>query len=115
MERVCRECGAPLTGRSDKKFCSSDCRTSWHNRNYSDMLRKAAAVNRVLMRNRKLISAVYEKGIRNISINDIRMAGFDRRYFTSVEKPPLRPSVYHCYEFSYVLRRGRILRLSKAT
>ena len=115
MERICRECGAPLTGRSDKKFCSSECRTSWHNRHYSDMLRRAAAVNRTLMRNRKLLSGVYERGIRRISMTDSSLAGFDSRYFTSVERPLLRTAVYHCYEFSYELRRGRICRLAKAT
>ena len=115
MERLCRECGTPFTGRSDKKFCSDGCRTSWHNRRYSQMLSRAAAVNRALMRNRRLLEAFYEMGIRSISVDDIRMAGFDRHYYTSVEKPPLRPAVYHCYEFSYVLRRGLLCRIAKTT
>lgn len=115
MERICRECGAPLTGRSDKKFCSDSCRTSYHNRRYCAMLSKAAAVNRTLMRNRKILEAVYDKGIKRISLTDNSLAGFDKRYFTSVETPLLRAAVYHCYEFSYVLRKGRLCRLAKAT
>jgi len=79
------------------------------------MLRKAAAVNRTLMRNRKLLSVIYDRGIRRISMADSSLAGFDSRYFTSVERPLLRSAVYHCYEFSYVLRRGRICRLAKST
>jgi hypothetical protein len=115
MDRICRECGAPLTGRSDKKFCSDGCRTSWHNRRYCEMLGKAAAVNRILMRNRRLLEAVYNKGIRRIGLTDRSMAGFDIRYYTSVNKPPLRAMVYHCYEFSYVLSCGRLCRLTKTT
>ena len=79
------------------------------------MLSKAAAVNRTLMRNRKILEAVYDKGIRRISLTDNSLAGFDKRYFTSVETPLLRAAVYHCYEYSYVLRKGRLCRLAKAT
>ena len=79
------------------------------------MLSKAAAVNRTLMRNRKILEAVYDKGIRRISLIDSSLAGFDRRYFTAVDRPLLGAAVYHCYEFSYVLSRGRLCRLSKAT
>ena len=104
-----------MTGRSDKKFCSDSCRTSYHNRRYCAMLSKAAAVNRTLMRNRKILEAVYDKGIRRISLTDNSLAGFDKRYFTSVETPLLRAAVYHCYEYSYVLRKGRLCRLAKAT
>lgn len=31
MERVCLNCGTPLFGRSDKKFCSHNCRSYYNN------------------------------------------------------------------------------------
>lgn len=30
VERPCEQCGAPMTGRSDRRFCSSRCRVAAH-------------------------------------------------------------------------------------
>ena len=108
MERVCRECGAPLAGRSDKRFCCDDCRTAYHNRRYREADAVAVRVNRILRLNRRILTALHSAGIQCISLSDSRMGGFDRHYFTAMEKAPLRRAVYHCYEYSFIIRRGRL-------
>lgn len=115
MERFCRECSAPLAGRSDKHFCSDSCRTAYHNRRYRKEERDTGAVNVVLRRNRRILSAVYKSGLNHIKLTDSRMKGYDRNYFTSVRRRLLRPAVYHCYEYSYTIRGGSIVNLAKTT
>ena len=112
MDRFCRECGAPITGRRDKRFCSDACRTSWHNHMYYKR-DPTTAVNRVLARNRRILEAVCAAGVRSVSFSDRRMAGYDRRYFTSVERYPLRFARYRVYEYSFSILAGRICRLTK--
>ena len=113
MERFCRECGAPLTGRKDKQFCNDDCRTAWHNRNYYNRLRPMAEVNRKLRLNRAALERVYSLGLRSISLSDGRLAGYDKSVFTSADRPLLGPVVYHLYEFSFRIRGNKICRLVK--
>ncbi|MBP5506169.1 MAG: hypothetical protein J6X89_08760 [Bacteroidales bacterium] len=113
MERLCRECAAPLAGRSDKQFCCDACRTAWHNRRYRQEQMDLTSVNKVLRHNRKLLARVFKAGLSTIRLSDSRMRGYDIRFFTQVEHHLLRPAQYHCYEFSYVIVLGRICRIEK--
>ena len=108
MERRCRECGAPMSGRSDKRFCCDDCRTAFHNRRYHEAAGHVARINRILRLNRRILAALQAAGIRSIPLSDNRMRGYDRRYFTAMEKAPMRRAVYHCYEYSFIIRSGRL-------
>lgn len=113
MERKCRECGAPVSGRSDKRFCSDDCRTAFHNRRYRIAAKPMAPVNRILRRNRTLLEKVYAAGKRSVPLADIRLKGYDSRYATAVEHHIWRPRRYHCYEYSFTIRNGILTDLTK--
>ena len=113
MERFCRECGAPLSGRSDKKFCSDACRTAFHNRQYYIEKRPTQAINRILRQNRWLLERVYLSGRRKVSLDELQRIGYDMRFATRVERSALGASRYHCYEYSYSIRHGAIIRLEK--
>ena len=39
----CMECGKPLSGRTDKKFCCGKCRNRFNNRRYGYSGKKEAA------------------------------------------------------------------------
>lgn len=69
--------------------------------------------NRILRRNRRILSGIFAAGISKISLTDRRVKGFDTSCFTAVKRHLLRREEYYCYEFSYVLAGGRICRLSK--
>ena len=113
MERLCRECATPLAGRSDKQFCSDACRTAYHNRRYRQESGYITQTNKVLRRNRRILSIVFASGIKTIRLSDRRLSGFDKSLYTAVRKHLLRRAEYFCYEFSYILSGGRICRLTK--
>lgn len=113
MERFCRECGEPLSGRSDKQFCCPECRTAYHNRGYTSDNIATNAVNRILRYNRRLLAQLYRAGVRNLSLADERLMGYNLHYYTSVDRHLLRPAKYHCYEFSYCIVRGRMRGIKK--
>lgn len=72
-----------------------------------------AAVNRVLARNRRILEAVCAAGVHSVSFSDRRMAGYDRRYFTSMKRSPLRLARYRVYEYSFSVLAGRIFHLTR--
>lgn len=113
MENLCRECAAPLTGRSDKQFCSDACRTAYHNRRYREQGNDTLRINRILSANRRILASLYEAGVRDISLSDNRLSGFDSRYCTAVRRCPLRRTSYRCYEFGYLIAGGRICRITR--
>lgn len=115
MGKVCRECAAPLAGRSDKQFCSDACRTAYHNRKYREQWHDTARINRILRANRRILALLCETGVREISLADDRLKGFDFRYCTAVKRYPLRRTAYRCYEFGYLIAGGRICRITRYT
>lgn len=54
-EKTCKFCNKALIGRADKKFCDSECRSSYYNalnRNANNFMRK---INRTLSKNRRIL------------------------------------------------------------
>ena len=62
MEKKCPECGAPIKGRIDKKFCSDLCRNAYNNKQNSDTTNYMRTVNNILRKNRRLLQEKVEKG-----------------------------------------------------
>ena len=59
-EKTCRDCGEPLNGRADKKFCDDNCRNNYNNQqkakgSYSSYVRN---INNTLLKNRKILESV---------------------------------------------------------
>src|SRR5690554_4460190 len=60
--KTCTYCGKPLMGRADKKFCDSDCRSSYYNelnRHTNNLMRQ---VNRTLSKNRRILKGLNPDG-----------------------------------------------------
>lgn len=113
MENLCRECAAPLTGRSDKQFCSDACRTAYHNRRYRELWHDTVLINRILRENRRILASLFEEGVRDINLSDYRLKGFDSRYCTAVKRYLLGRTAYRCYEYGYSISGGRICRITR--
>jgi len=56
------KCGKSLTGRSDKKFCSAECRVHFYNRHKRKNDRVIAAANRQIRKNRTILKALCPDG-----------------------------------------------------
>jgi hypothetical protein len=54
-QKVCLECGKPLMGRIDKKFCNTRCRNDYNNAHYGQTTNYIRKVNRILKRNRQIL------------------------------------------------------------
>lgn len=101
-KRTCPECGDPVYGRTDKKFCSDQCRNSYNNKNtgYSNgYIRK---INAVLKKNRRILSELNPNGKTKTHLNKLQAKGFDFNYYTNTYTTKAGTTYYFCYEHGYL-------------
>jgi hypothetical protein len=103
MKRTCLECGEPFKGRSDKKFCSDQCRTTYYNRENSDSTNYMRNVNRILRKNRKILADLNPSGKTTIQKIKLQEQGFNFNFFTNVYRTKTEKTYYFCYEQGYLV------------
>ncbi|HKI87593.1 MAG TPA: hypothetical protein VKA38_01110, partial [Draconibacterium sp.] len=54
-ERKCLECGEPLRGRADQKFCNDLCRNAYNNKKLGASNKYMRKINRILKTNRMVL------------------------------------------------------------
>ena len=102
MKKKCIECGEPFEGRSDKKFCSDQCRTSYYNRQNADSTNYMRSVNRILRKNRKILAELNPQGKSKVQKTRLLDKGFSFNYFTNVYNTKNGNTYYFCYEHGYL-------------
>lgn len=109
----CLECGDEISyGRSDKKFCSDECRNRHHNtyhrscRNYK---RKVAAI---LDKNYEILENLVNSGVKAVWVSEIIAMGYNPAYVTSYKKHGRR-SMCHCYDICYIATDNRMTSIAK--
>lgn len=100
--KPCMECGDPVRGRSDKKFCSDQCRVAHHNRLNCDETKYVRHVTHTLRRNRRILIHLNRQGKTRVSREKLAFNGFDFNYFTDTYTTKDGAMYYYCYEQGYL-------------
>lgn len=102
-KRVCLECGEALLGRTDKKFCSDQCRNAYNNRLNSDSNNTVRNINNILRKNRRILAETLANNLKiKISKERLLTEGFNTNYFTNIYKTQKGTIYYFCYEYGYL-------------
>lgn len=107
MERVetkCQICGKAVSGRSDKKYCSDQCRAQVNNlKKRADPGEKLMLeMNRALRRNRSVLKGLSPMGKTTTRRDYLQVQGFDFRYYTH-QYQARNGNVYRfCYDYGYL-------------
>ncbi len=101
MERVCLDCGARLLGRSDKKFCSDQCRNNYNNRLNRDQNNYVRNVHAQLRRNRKVLSDLFEDGHHRIHRDALFALGYNFTFFTHLVETSEGQRWSYCFEYGF--------------
>lgn len=79
---ICAECGLEFHGRSDKKFCSDQCRSSFNNRKNSDSNNTMKNINNALRKNRRILNDFLETDKNRVKKEILVNKGFNFKYST---------------------------------
>ena len=101
--KQCQYCDKKMQGRTDKKFCSNHCRSSYHNSVYGNRTNYMRRINALLLRNRKILSDLFvlqRKGAQ-VPLSELYIKGFVPQHFTHQAKHASKTVYTYCYEFGY--------------
>lgn len=113
MEKQCPECGEPIKGRVDKKFCSDLCRNSYNNRSNSNTNNFMRNINNILRRNRRIMEELNPDGKTKVPKEKLTSKGFNFSYFTNVYLTKTGNQYFFCYEYGYLPLEGDYYALVK--
>jgi hypothetical protein len=101
-KRHCPECGDPISGRVDKKFCSDLCRNSYNNKVNSDTNNFVRNVNNTLRKNRRILENSLTGETTTLAKQKLTDKGFNFRYCTHHTVTKSNKTYVFCYEYGYL-------------
>ena len=102
MKNGCLECGEELFGRIDKKFCSSQCRSSYYNKQNSSENSQVRNVNNILKKNRRILEDFSSDNKLKAQRERLLEKGFNFTYYTNTYTTKDNRVYYYCYDFGYL-------------
>ena len=105
-KKKCLECRFEIIGRSDKKFCSDQCRNNYNNNLKKDETNYIRNVNNILRKNRRILLGLNPGGKAKISRSRLQMKGFNFDYYTNTYTTKNNKIYYYCYDQGYLQMDG---------
>jgi len=100
--KTCLECGEPLKGRIDKKFCSDYCRNAYNNKVNKDGKNLIRNTNNRLRKNYKILTELNKTGKTKVTRSKLIQQNFDFNFFTSIYTTKTGNTYYYCYDQGYL-------------
>jgi len=100
----CIDCGAPLTGRSDKRFCDDYCRNHYNNKMKSGSNNLIRNINNALKKNRNVLSSFLNEEDDTIKVSREKLleSGFLFKYGTHTYTNKKGNVYIYCYDYGYL-------------
>ena len=106
--RKCPHCKEEVKGRSDKKFCSIYCKSSYH---YHDTINNESNLFRIIDKqlrlNRRLLKNYNKSGKAVVRKETLLKEGFNPKYFTHYWKNQKGDVYLFCYEFGFLEKQEK--------
>ena len=100
--KSCKYCSESVVGRSDKIFCSTICRTEYHNKNNRKLNQSIRRINIILRRNHKILIQLNQRGITKVNRERLLQEHFNFSYFTNVYQTKKGQTYYFVYDQGYL-------------
>ncbi|HLS96393.1 hypothetical protein BC792_102254 [Sphingobacterium allocomposti] len=102
-QRLCLTCGAPLKGRSDKRYCDDACRNAYNNKLNSIPNNFVRRVNGILKKNRRILEELLgEERMLKIPREKLLSKGLNFDFFTSQLANAKGQIYFFVYEYGYL-------------
>lgn len=102
MKKKCPVCQQPIKGRSDKRFCSETCKSSYHYEKRQQTESFYIQIDRQLKTNRKILKSFNKKGLTTVQKKDLHKEGFNPNYFTHYWKNQKGDIYLFVYDYGFM-------------
>jgi hypothetical protein len=106
IQKTCLDCGNPIQGRADKKFCNDLCRNNYNNQLNSNNYNMVRNINNVLKRNRRIMEELNPGGKTKTTMAKMAAKGFNFKYLTNKYDTHNGKTYHFCYEYGYLPLEG---------
>ena len=113
LDAHCLECGEPLYGRSDKKFCNSMCRNSWHAHLRSEGRQKRHSTLNLLAVNYGILQNLLRIHKTSCPMDSLLDMGFRPEYVTHTAEKRGRHTEHRCFDIAYCVSAAKIFNLHR--
>ena len=102
--RLCLDCGKPVKGRTDKKFCDDYCRNNYNNQLKSNSTNLIRNINNALGKNRRILESIIPENEDIIKTTKERLLqkGFQFKYITHTYTNKKGNVYFFCYDLGYL-------------
>lgn len=102
--KLCLDCGRPVKGRTDKKFCNDYCRNNYNNQLKSDTNNLVRNINNALGKNRRILESFFkdDEELAKTSQNKLLEKGFLFKYFTHTYTNKKGNVYFFVYDLGYL-------------
>ena len=97
----CLYCHTEIKGRSDKKFCDSNCRSAYHNQTPKSDEQYIRKINKQLRKNRSALRTACPLGKATVRKSFLLSLGMDFRYHTHSWLSNSGITYYFCYDYGF--------------
>ena len=105
LHKECLHCEKELVGRTDKKYCDPQCKSSHqYKREKQQPERFYNKVDNQLRLNRRILKLYNKAGKATVRLNVLIEAGFNPKYFTHYWKNKKGDVYLFVYEFGFLKR-----------
>ena len=109
--KSCPLCGGIITGRSDRRFCSLQCKNAWHHAKNKEKQMVFNPVDRIVHRNRDALKAFYQysQGTRYVPVDRLLKKGFQLEHYQRkiMNQNGTGENLYIVYDYAFVYNHSK--------
>lgn len=109
----CLECGEPIYGRSDKKFCGVACKNRWHRGSDTRLRNIMSPTLAALTSNYGILENLFLLDIHSCPLTRLEEMGFRQEYVTQKVEKNKKHLEYRCFDFIYCLSQSKLFNLRR--
>jgi predicted nucleic acid-binding Zn ribbon protein len=112
--QICLDCGLPIVGRIDKKFCGDSCRT-----HYNNLKKQATAtmkpaflkeIPKIINTNYRILKELNQNKPTKVRKAQLEKLGFNFQYLTSCYTTAKGDTYRFCFDQGYLeIKEGMVL------
>ena len=105
MPKRCPICKKNVTGRSDKVFCSINCKNNYYFRLKKNTEGAVEHIDKILHRNRSILREIMGKRITKKKVSRLILdkMKFNYNYITSFHINTHNKTIHHVYDYSWAI------------